>query len=134
MRWDIPTYEYNCVNCGNIEIFHGINDDNKTICPQCNHEGLEKLVTSCGAIIIAGREANQYADIKQAKYWRDKNGIKHRVTDADGHTGSATVTKKTVTDSIVKSRKHRDAKEGRKQRSKLQEKLAIERVKRQTNK
>ncbi len=130
----MPTYEYKCMQCGIIEIFHAMSDDNKTVCPQCSEDGLEKQISAGGAVIIAGREANQYSDIKHAQFWRDKNGVKHRVTDADGHTGSATVTKKTSNDAMVKSRKRRDAKQGKKMRSKLQENYAIESLKQQLKK
>ena len=69
----MPNYDYQCSKCGVIEIFHSINDDDLTVCPECNAEGLKKMISAGGAVIIAGREANQYRDIRAAKYWRDKN-------------------------------------------------------------
>ena len=31
----MPTYEYECPDCGIIEIIHGMNDDPPKICPNC---------------------------------------------------------------------------------------------------
>lgn len=90
----MPFYEYQCAKCGIIEILHGINEDFKTVCPECNQSGLSLLVSMPGAIVIKGRMANQYSDIKKAKYWRDHNGVRHKVTEGDGHSGSPTVSKK----------------------------------------
>ena len=112
----MPTYEYDCQNCGRIEIFHSIMEDAKTVCPECDEEGLVKKISSGGAIIIGGREANQYADILKAKYWRDKNGVRHKVGPGDGHTGSGTVSKQTATPEEVKARKARDKKASKKYR------------------
>lgn len=92
-----------------------------TVCPECHQEGLTKLVSCGGGIIIAGREANQYSDIQQARYWRDKNGQRHLVTSADGHSGSATINKKIATDAEVKKIRKRRKKATKKQRVKLQE-------------
>ena len=53
------TYEYKCNTCGVIEISHGMTEDNKSVCPECNESGLVKLISAGAGIIIAGREANQ---------------------------------------------------------------------------
>jgi putative FmdB family regulatory protein len=119
-RCAIPTYDYKCESCGVIEIFHGMKEDDKNVCPKCDCPGLEKLISAGGAVLIGGREANQYADIKHARYWRDKNGIRHRVTDADGYTTSGTVNKQTATPEQIKERKKADAQEDKKKRLKLQ--------------
>jgi putative FmdB family regulatory protein len=101
----LPTYEYKCVNCGEIEIFHSIKDRPWNICPECKTDGLERLLSVGGGVIIKNREANQYSDILKAKYWRDKNGVRHKVTSGDGHSGSGTVKKQTVSDEVVQARK-----------------------------
>lgn len=129
----MPTYDYKCLKCGTIEIFHSMFDDNRVVCPQCKVEGLEKQVSVGGGIIIANREANQYKDIKHARFWRDKNGVRHRVTGSDGYSKSATVTKKTATDALIKARKRRDAKQNKRMRSNLQRNIAIQRAMRQQN-
>ncbi len=116
----MPTYDYDCKHCGVIEIIHGINEENKTVCPECNKNGLAKLISGGGAVIIAGREMNQYKEVQYAKYWRDKNGVRHRVKSGDGYTGSATITKQTATSDEVRSRKEKDRKAGNKARLKLQ--------------
>lgn len=130
----MPSYDYKCVQCGIVDIFHAMSDADKTICPQCNEDGLKKQISAGGGIIIKNREANQYADIKHATFWRDKNGVKHRVTGADGSSGSATVTKKTATDAMIRARKRRDAKKRKKIRIKLQENYAITKIQQQMKK
>ncbi len=81
----MPTYEYSCAQCGDIEIFHSIKEDTKTVCPECGNE-LSKRISSGGAIIMRGREMNQYADVHLAKYWRDRKGRRHKVMPSDGHS------------------------------------------------
>lgn len=116
----MPSYDYRCENCGIIEIFHGMTEEDKTTCPECDSPNFQKMMSSVGGIIIGGREANQYNDVKAAKYWRDKNGIRHKVTEADGHSGSATVNRQTATPDEVKARKKKDRKTANKQRLKMQ--------------
>jgi len=115
----MPTYDYKCNKCGVIEIFHGMSEDNKTICPECDSQGLTKLISAGGGIIIAGREANQFNDIKAAKYWRDKNGVRHSVTSADGYSTSATVNKQTATAAEIKENKKQDHKAEKQKRMDL---------------
>lgn len=87
----MPTYNYECQKCGVIEIFHGIKEDDRTVCPECEEVGLKKLICGVGGIIIKGKEMNQYPEVKYAKYWKDSHGNRHRVTPADGHSKSVTI-------------------------------------------
>ena len=112
----MPTYDYKCNKCGVIEIFHEMSADNETVCPECSQDGLVKLISAGSGVIIAGREANQYNDIKAAKYWRDKNGVRHPVTAADGHSTSATVTQQTASFAEVRTRTKKDRKAEKKKR------------------
>ncbi len=112
------TYEYECAKCGVMEITQGIKDDILEKCPECNGTEFIKLISLCGGIIIAGRQANQYAEIKSAKYWRDKNGVRHKVGPGDGHTGSGTVTKRTVSPEAARARIKRERKQLRQQKLK----------------
>lgn len=115
----MPTYDYKCNKCGVIEIFHAMSADNKTVCPECSQAGLVKLISAGIGVIIAGREANQFNDIKTVKYWRDKNGVRHRVTDADGYSTSASVTQQTVSAAEVRARTKKDRKAEKKKRMAL---------------
>ena len=109
-RNNMPTYEYTCEKCGIIEVFHGITEDPKTICPECGSK-ITKNITAPTAFIFAGRQVNQYSDVKAAKFWRDADGNKHRVTPADGSTNSPTVSRKRKrTDEEVAHIKKLDAK------------------------
>ena len=73
---------------------------------------------------MGGREANQYNDILKAKYWRDKDGVRHKVGSGDGHTGSGTVSKQTATPAEIRATKKRDARNDRRRRSKYQKQRA----------
>ena len=111
-------YEYECSKCGVMEIIQGIKDDTLENCPECNGKEFIKLISLCGGIIISNREANQYSDIKRAKYWRDKNGVRHKVGPGDGHTGSGTVTKRTVSPEVAEARRRRERRQERFQKLK----------------
>ena len=111
-------YEYECSKCGVMEIIQGIKDDILEKCPDCSSAEFTKLISLCGGIIIAGREVNQYSDILRAKYWRDKNGVRHKVGPGDGHSGSGTVTEQTVSPEGAKARTKRERRQLRMQRLK----------------
>lgn len=118
-RCVIPTYEYRCKTCGVIEISHGMTEDNRSECPECSQDGLVKLISAESGIIIAGREANQYNDVKAARYWRDKNGVRHPVTAADGYSTSSTVNRQTATDDEAKAETQKDRKAEKEKRMNL---------------
>ncbi len=48
----MPTYEYECVNCGIFEEFHGINTT-LTRCPKCSGE-VRRLISQNSNIIFKG--------------------------------------------------------------------------------
>lgn len=75
-------------------------------CPECGNK-IERLVSLCNG--FAKKQPNQYPEVKHAKYWRDQNGVRHKVTDADGHAKSATVSRKqTVPQEKVEAKKKAD--------------------------
>jgi len=113
----MPTYQYECESCGPMEIFHSIKDDAWTECPECGGE-IQRLISCGGAVIMKGREANQYNDIQLAKYWRDKNGVRHKVTPSDGTTKSSTVSEQTVSPEEAARRTKESKKQLKKQQSK----------------
>lgn len=116
---NVPTYDYLCTKCGYLELFHSMNES-ITVCPTCEGTEITKCLSAGSGIIVKNREANQYRDIKAAKYWRDKNGVRHKVTQADGYTGSATVNKQTATPQQIEQRKKQDQKTEKARRMKLQ--------------
>jgi putative FmdB family regulatory protein len=123
----MPYYEYmsaqensNCKYCKDkFEVIQLMNELPLTKCPECQMP-VKKLISCPAAFIVLGRTANQYKDIKAAKYWRDKDGVRHKVTAADGHTGSATVSKQTATPEQIKQRKKQDQEANKARRMKLQ--------------
>lgn len=94
----MPFYEYqavdvdkSCKHCVDIfEVMHSITSDPLTVCPECNNP-IVRLISQISGVIWKGRQANQYNDIKQAKYWRDKDGNKWKVGHGDGSVNSPTV-------------------------------------------
>lgn len=68
-----------------------IKDDPYAKCPKCGSKKIRRLLSRISAIIYKGRQANQYEDCKGAKYWRDNDGNRHRVTAGDGDSRSPTV-------------------------------------------
>jgi len=112
----MPFYEYiavalqksceHCVEC--LEIRQSILDESLKECPHCGSP-IQKKISLNGAFVTTGRQMNSYNDVKAAKYWRDKNGIRHRVTSADGSRSSPTVSRKvTASPEQIKNRKQKD--------------------------
>jgi putative FmdB family regulatory protein len=51
----MPTYDYKCNNCNNtFEFFQSMKDDPMTLCPECGHEALKKLVSMPAGLIFKG--------------------------------------------------------------------------------
>ena len=45
----MPTYQYRCNNCGNeLEIVQKMSDDSLTICPKCEKESFERVISGEG--------------------------------------------------------------------------------------
>ena len=114
----MPFYEYratdekeSCSYCICIfEVRQSIKDKPLKKCPECGSK-IERLISNTAAFITPGRQANQYSDVKAAKYWRDNNGVRHKVTAADGSRGSPTVSRKvTASPAMIKARKEADKK------------------------
>ena len=132
----MPFYEYsgsnfNCDTCSSVFcVSQSIMDDPIIVCPSCGGHVI-KLVSVISGHIVKNREANQFADIQMAKYWRDKNGVRHPVTSADGTSKSSTVSKQIVSEEVAKQRTKADRKMYKKQRSKDSYNKFIQNVSRQ---
>lgn len=109
-------YEYlakdknkSCKHCKSVfEVMQSITSEPLTHCPKCDNE-IEKQVSLPAGHITPSRQMNQFNDVKKAKYWRDKNGIKHKVTDADGMASSPTVSNRvTASPEQIAARKKAD--------------------------
>jgi len=111
----MPFYEYTAVNldqscelCRKVfEEMQPITSDALTSCPMCGSP-VKRIVSLIAGAVFKGRQANQYNDIMKAKYWRDKNGVKHRVTPGDGSVSSASVNRKTLSDEQIKANRQRE--------------------------
>lgn len=51
----MPTYDYKCENCGNVfEFFQSMKDDPITLCPECGHNTLKKMISLPAGLIFKG--------------------------------------------------------------------------------
>ncbi|MCX6178529.1 MAG: zinc ribbon domain-containing protein [Chlorobiales bacterium] len=51
----MPTYQYHCKNCGNdLEIVQKMSDKSLTICPKCEKETFERVITAEGGFVLKG--------------------------------------------------------------------------------
>lgn len=109
----MPFYEYaardknkSCSNCvERFEEMQSIKAEPLLVCPECGNE-VQKLVSLIAGYIDKDRQMNQYNICKGVKYWRDQNGVRHKVTASDGHYKSASTGKKvTASPEEIKRRK-----------------------------
>lgn len=118
----MPFYEYSAVDpkkscdyCRDkFEIMASIKSDNIQKCPECGNT-VVKIISLIAGVIWKGRQANQYNDIKKAKYWRDNDGNKWKVDQSDGTTNSPTVPRRRKrsdeqVDAIIKKQKQNSKK------------------------
>lgn len=51
----MPTYHYRCSNCGSeLEVFQKMTDDALTVCPECNQEAFERVISASGGFVLKG--------------------------------------------------------------------------------
>ena len=51
----MPTYDYECKDCGNIiEVFHGISENPKVVCTECGQTNTERQITGGTGFILKG--------------------------------------------------------------------------------
>ena len=51
----MPTYQYRCKNCGNeLEIVQKMSDDSLTLCPECETESFERVISASGGFVLKG--------------------------------------------------------------------------------
>jgi len=51
----MPTYDYKCEHCNNtFEFFQSMKDVPMTLCPECGHKALKKLVSMPAGLIFKG--------------------------------------------------------------------------------
>jgi len=111
-------YEYKSVNggckqCSDVfEVVQRMSDPPLQVCDKCGNP-VERIPSLC-SMNMGFREANQYPDVKYHKYWRDRNGVRHKVTPADGDHKSPTVSRRvTASPEQIAARKKRDYEQSR---------------------
>lgn len=51
----MPTYDYKCENCkSTFEFFQSMKDEPLTLCPECGHSTLKKMVSLPAGLIFKG--------------------------------------------------------------------------------
>lgn len=50
----MPTYDYACARCGEMEVFQSIRDDALRACPECGSADFRKLVSVGAGVIFKG--------------------------------------------------------------------------------
>jgi putative FmdB family regulatory protein len=51
----MPTYQYRCSSCGNeLEIVQKMSDASLTICPKCEKESFERVISAEGGFVLKG--------------------------------------------------------------------------------
>lgn len=51
----MPTYDYKCSKCNvELEIFHSIMEDAKTVCPECDSNSLSRMISKNVGISFKG--------------------------------------------------------------------------------
>ncbi len=114
-----------------MEIFHRMSEDAYKVCPECGKKGLERLISGGAAFIMKGRQMNQYNDVKLAKYWRDQNGVRHKVGPGDGSSSSPTVPKRqTASPSEIQARIQRDKKLSKRERNDASYRRYVKKIRR----
>lgn len=121
----MPFYEYQAINIkksckyckDKFEVIQSMSDEVIKKCPECGNKVL-KMFSLIGGVVIKNRQVNQYNDCKYAKYWRDQNGVRHKIGPGDGHSNSPTVPKRqTASPDQIKERIRRDKIKSQKTRS-----------------
>ncbi len=52
---NMPTYHYRCKECGyEKDVFQRMTDDALTICPECNEEVFERVISAEGGFLLKG--------------------------------------------------------------------------------
>jgi putative FmdB family regulatory protein len=51
----MPTYQYRCSSCGNeLEIVQKMSDASLTVCPKCEKESFERVISAEGGFVLKG--------------------------------------------------------------------------------
>lgn len=84
----MPIYEYDCLECGKIEIFQDINDEKLTKCPTCKNK-IKRLISSkvVAETVYRNARENYHKVLKpEAKEIADKirNGDEDAAADIFG--------------------------------------------------
>lgn len=85
------TYEYRCEEHGVVELIHSIKESREgRVCPKCG-KPLKPLISGGGGIILTGRPAWAYNDVKKSleiSQNEGSGGIGPQTTVSDNREGS----------------------------------------------
>ncbi|HHT01350.1 MAG TPA: zinc ribbon domain-containing protein [Firmicutes bacterium] len=66
----MPTYEYECKNCGRFETVHKMSEGPLQVCPHCGGKEIRKLISSSLTVIYKGSGFHT-TDYRDASYKAD---------------------------------------------------------------
>lgn len=66
----MPTYEYRCNSCEEItEIFHGMNEEPRKVCPECGENALTRIIGTPDWILKGqGWARDGYSNSTKSRY------------------------------------------------------------------
>lgn len=91
----MPTYDYSCARCGDLEIFQSIKAEPLTQCPGCGSKRFRKQVQRGGGVIFKG------SGFWETDYNRSSDYSSKAKAETSGPTTKAE-TKTATTDSAAK--------------------------------
>ena len=74
----MPTYDYECKNCGTFEVFQSMSDEAMKTCPECQTE-IKRLIGGGSGVIFKG-SGFYVTDTKSAKKNSTTSSVKNDVS------------------------------------------------------
>ncbi len=93
----MPTYDYKCENCKNtFELFQSIKEDPITLCPECGHNTLKKMISMPAGLIFKGSGFYLTDYAKKSSSLTEKTDKKETTPKAKTEKNPVTKEKKTT--------------------------------------
>jgi putative FmdB family regulatory protein len=94
----MPTYDYNCPKCGDMEIYQSIKDNTLTLCPTCKSKKLTKQLSTGSSVIFSG------SGFWETDYNRSKDYSTKKKSESSTPVTAATPAKSEATPAKSESR------------------------------
>lgn len=87
----MPTYEYECARCGEMDIFQSITEDALERCPVCKSRRFSRRISGGGGVIFRGSGFWETDYNRSADYQQKAKG-ESKTADAGGGDGAKQAT------------------------------------------